>query len=71
MIKIVEALGYPIDKGLMSHYYRSKALMTLLSSYKSLKNIHEKKTFKNYAKGFYQNGIFVEGKNISKKFLET
>jgi hypothetical protein len=71
MIKIVEALGYPLDKGLMSHYYRTKALMTLLSSYKYLKTIHEKKTFKNYAKGLYQNGIILDGKKLNKKFLET
>ncbi len=68
MIKIVEVLGYPNDKGLMPHYYRTKTLLNLLGAFKSLKTHHEKKTFKNMLLGIYQNGVFVNGKNVPKKF---
>ena len=70
MIKIVEVLGYPIDKGLMPHYHRTKNLLSLLSLFKAMKSSSDKKTFKNMLIGLYQNGIFVDvdGKYISKKF---
>lgn len=68
MIKIVEVLGYPNDKGLMPHYYRTKTLLNLLASFKQLKTHHEKKTFKNMLLGLYQNGILIDGKNVSQKF---
>ena len=70
MIKIVEVLGYPIDKGLMPHYHRTKTLLSFLSLFKAMKSPSDKKTFKNMLTGLYQNGIFVDvdGKHISKKF---
>lgn len=71
MIKMVEALGYPNDKGLMAHYYRTKTLLNLLGALKSLKTHHEKKTFKNMLLGLYQNGIFIDSKKLTAKFLET
>lgn len=71
MIKIVEVLGYPNDKGLVPHYNRTKNLLNLLSIYKSLKSIHDKKTFKNMLLGLCQNGIFVNVKNLHKKFIDT
>lgn len=71
MIKIVETLGYPNDKGLMAHYNRTKTLLNLLSIYKSFKSPHDKKSFKNMLLGLYQNGIFINVKNLSKKFIDT
>ncbi len=71
MMKIVEALGYPNDKGLMPHYNRTKTLLNLLGSFKSLKTHHHKKSFKNTLLGLYQNGKFIEGNNFNKKFYET
>lgn len=71
MIKIVEALGYPNDKGLMPHYFRTKTLLNMLGSFKALKTHHEKKSFRNLLLGLYQNGIFIDGNNIHKSFTET
>jgi hypothetical protein len=68
MMKIVEELGYPNDKGLMPHYHRTKNLLNLLSIYKNIKCPNDKKTFKNLAIGLYQNGIFVNPKDFDKKF---
>jgi len=70
MIKIVEALGYPNDKRLMPHYQRTKTLLNLLSIYKALKSPYDKFTFKNTLLGLYQNGIFINPKNLGKKFIE-
>ena len=36
MIDIVNALGYPIDKGVIAHLTRSKAVLSTLSGYKKL-----------------------------------
>jgi hypothetical protein len=69
-MKIVEVLGYPNDKGLMPHYHRTKTLLNLLGIYKGLKSPHDKVTFKNTLKGLYQNGLFINPKNLSKKFIE-
>lgn len=71
MIKITELLGYPNDKGLMPHYHRTKSLLSLLWGIKSLKTNHEKKTFKNMLLGIYQNGTFVDTKNVAQKFSEV
>jgi hypothetical protein len=71
MIKVVEALGYPNDKGLIPHHNRTKTLLNLLSIYKSFKSPHEKVTFKNLLLGLYQNGIFINPDNLNKKFLEV
>lgn len=71
MIKMTELLGYPNDKGLMPHYHRTKALISLLRAFKSLNTHHEKKTFKNMLLGLYQNGRFVDTKNVSQKFSEV
>jgi len=71
MIKMTELLGYPNDKGLMPHYHRTKSLLSLLWAIKSLKTNHEKKTFKNMLLGLYQNGTFVDTKNVTQKFSEV
>ena len=42
MIKIVKALNYPLDKGLKSHFLRTKTLMVMLSKFKKF-TTHEKK----------------------------
>ena len=55
MIKMVKALGYPIDEGLKGHLYRTKGLMSLLSKFKKL-TTNEKKGFKNLFRGLYQRG---------------
>jgi hypothetical protein len=44
MMKIVQALGYPNDEGLMGHYNRTKALFSFLSVYKTMKSKHDKKS---------------------------
>lgn len=69
MIKIVKALGYPLDKGLKGHYLRTKTLMILLSKYKKY-TTQEKKEFNNLRKGFYQRGFFIDNKQVSEKFKE-
>jgi len=71
MIKITELLGYPNDKGLMPHYHRTKALLSLLWAFKSLKTNNDKKSFKNLLQGLYQNGKFVNSKNLSKRIAEV
>jgi hypothetical protein len=55
MIKMVQALGYPIDEGLKGHLHRTKGLISLLSKFKKL-TTNEKKGFKNLFKGLYQRG---------------
>jgi hypothetical protein len=42
MIKIVKALGYPLDEGLRPHFLRTKTLMSMLSRFKKF-NTYEKK----------------------------
>lgn len=71
MIKIVNTLGYPNDKNLMGHYNRTKALFTFLSVYKTMRSEHDRKTLQNMLTGLYQNGVFINAKNLSKKFVET
>jgi len=67
MIKIVKALGYPLDKGLKGHYLRTKALMILLSKFKKF-TTSEKKEFKTWSRGFYQRGFFIDSTKVSEKF---
>lgn len=69
MIKIVKALGYPLDKGLKGHYLRTKTLMIMLSKFKKY-TTNEKKEFKTWCKGFYQRGFFVDSSKVSEKFKE-
>lgn len=54
--RIVELLGYPIDKGFDGHYARTKTLFTMLGNYKKADG-HLKISFKNLIKGLYQNCI--------------
>jgi len=69
MIKIVKALGYPLDEGLKAHFIRTKTLMTMLSRFKKF-TTNEKKEFKTWCKGFYQRGFFIDPSNVSEKFKE-
>ncbi len=64
MVKIIEVLGYPYDKGLMIHYNRTRALISLLNAFKKLESLSERKTFKNMLVGLYRNGIFVNEDKI-------
>lgn len=57
MIKIVEVLGYPNDKGLIPHYNRTKSLNSIFTLFKG---IDEKKAFKTMISGIYQNGLYVK-----------
>ena len=67
--RIVELLGYPVDKGMDAHYYRTKTLFNMLSKFKKADK-HAKVSFKNFIKGLYQNYIKVDNKNVDKKILE-
>lgn len=67
MIKITELLGYQNDKGLIPHYSRTKALLSLLWGFKLCKTNNEKKTFKNLLQGLYQNGKHIDLKNLGEK----
>jgi hypothetical protein len=69
MIKIVKALGYPLDEGLKPHFLRTKTLMAQLSRFKKL-TTNEKKEFKAWCKGFYQRGFFIDSAKVSEKFKE-
>ena len=69
MIKMVKALEYPLDKGLKSHFLRTKTLMVMLSRFKKF-TTHEKKEFKAWCKGFYQRGFFIDSTKVSEKFKE-
>lgn len=69
MIKMVRALGYPIDDGLKGHLYRTKALLNLLSKFKKL-STNEKKSFKLLFKGLYQKGFFIDSTKVSERFKE-
>ena len=42
MIEMVELLGYPIDKGVLPHFQRTKALLFSLSAYKKMDNDEKK-----------------------------
>ena len=59
MIKITEVLGYPNDKGLISHYNRTKALNSILTIFKGSRSVDEKKTFKHILSGIYHNGLHL------------
>jgi hypothetical protein len=69
MIEIVKALGYPMDKGLRSHYLRTKMLMSNLSKFKKL-TTHQKRDMMIWFKGLYQRGFFVDPTKTSAKFKE-
>ncbi len=71
LMKIVEALGYPNDNGLMEHYNRTGALLGFLSVHKTLKSKHDKKTLQNLLTGLYQNGVFINPKQLSKEFIKV
>lgn len=55
-IQIVKILGYPIDKGVYKHLYRTRSLLRLLAAFKKLSN-SQKKSFKEALKCLYQNSI--------------
>ena len=69
MIKITKALGYPLDKGLKSHFLRTKTLMVMLSRFKKF-TTQEKKEFKTWCRGFYQRGFFIDSTKVEAKFKE-
>ena len=71
MMKIVQALGYPNDEGLMGHYNRTNVLFSLLSVFKTMRSKHDKKSLENMLKGLYQNGVFIDAKKLSKKFIDN
>ncbi len=56
--RMVQLLGYSIDKGFDAHYYRTKTLFTMLNKYKKADK-HAKVSFKNLMKGLYQNIMYV------------
>ncbi len=70
-MKIVAALGYPNDNGLMEHYNRTGALLGFLSVYKTMKSRHDKKTLQNLLTGLYQNGVFINPKQLAKEFIKV
>ena len=70
LIKITEALGYPNHPGLQRHLIRTKTVMQLLSNFKKL-NTNQKKEFKRWFEGLYQNGIILDKETkFSAKFKE-
>ena len=69
MIKMTEALGYPIHKGTFAHLNRTKCLISLLSSFKKM-NTNKKKAFKLWFRGLYQNGIIIDTEDVGAKFKE-
>jgi hypothetical protein len=71
MMKIVQTLGYPNDEGLMGHYNRTKALFGFLSTYKTMRSQHDKKSLENMLKGLYQNGVFIDAKKLNQKFIKN
>ncbi len=71
LMKIVAALGYPNDSGLMEHYNRTGALLGFLSVYKTMKSRHDKKTLQNLLTGLYQNGVFINPKQLTKEFIKV
>lgn len=64
MIKIVEALGYPLHAGTRPHLNRTKCLLNLLSKFKKL-STKEKKDFKYLFTALYQNAIFLNEETLS------
>lgn len=69
LIKIVKALGYPLDPGLKAHFIRTKALLILLSRFKKYKT-QQKKGFQAWCTGFYQRGFFINPEQASEKVRE-
>ena len=69
MIDIVNALGYPIDKGVIAHLTRSKAVLSTLSGYKKL-STSDKKNFKEAIRCLYQKGVEINKENIRKEILD-
>ena len=70
LIKMVKALGYPLDEGLRAHFARTKSLMVLLSKFKKM-TTHEKKAFQIGFEGLYQRGFFIDSEvKISEKVAE-
>lgn len=55
----------------MRHYNRTKALFSFLSVYKTMRSEHDRKTLQNMLIGLYQNGVFINAKNLCKKFVDT
>lgn len=70
MLKLVEALGYPLHEGFSRHYLRTKALFYFLEKYKRYTS-SQKKAFKTLFRGLYQAGFFVDCSGFTKKFKEV
>jgi hypothetical protein len=70
MVKIVEAMGYPLHDGFSRHYLRTRALFHFLNKYKQ-SNSNQKKALKNLFRGLYQQGFFVNTSKFSAKFREV
>ena len=56
MIDMVNTLGYPIEKGIMGHLTRTKAVLSTLSGFKKL-STPDKKNFKEAIRCLYQKGV--------------
>jgi len=69
MIKMTEALGYPIHKGTIAHLNRTKCLLNLLSTYKKM-DTNKKRAFKLWFEGFYQKGLIIDTEDVGAKFRE-
>jgi hypothetical protein len=70
MLKLVQALGYPMHEGFTRHYLRTKALFYFLDKFKRA-SLHQKKAFKTLFRGLYQRGFFVETSQFTPKFKEV
>jgi hypothetical protein len=69
MVKIVQALGYPLHEGFKRHYLRTKALFYFLDQFKRL-NHHGRLAFRTLIRGLYQKGFFVNTSSFTPKFKE-
>jgi hypothetical protein len=72
MIRMVEALGYPLHAGTIAHLNRTRCLLNLLSKFKKM-TTKEKKDFKYLFTGLYQNAVFLTEESLaslSEKFKQ-
>jgi hypothetical protein len=70
MLKIVNALGYPVHSGFQRHYLRTRALFYFLDKFKR-SNANQKKALKTLLQGLYQRGFFVDSSDFTAKFREV
>jgi hypothetical protein len=70
MLKILEALGYPIHLGTTRHYLRTRALFYFLDKYKR-STLSQRRALKTLFRGLYQRGFLVNTSNLSPKLKEV